>query len=112
MDEFIRALLEQVRCKKARAGIAREITDHIEDAAQDLEQEGMTHEQALAAAVQSMGDPVAIGVELDRIHRPRMDWRTFIMIVILNLDNDSSISICILGSTIRRAGWHVSLGKW
>ena len=85
MDEFIRALLEQVRCKKARAWIAREITDHIEDATAALEQEGMTHEQALAAAVQSMGDPVAIGVELDRIHRPRMDWRTFIMIVILNL---------------------------
>ena len=36
MDEFIRALLEQVRCKKARAWIAREITDHIEDAAQAL----------------------------------------------------------------------------
>lgn len=85
MDEFIRALLEQVRCKKARAGIAREITDYIEDAAHALEQEGMTHEQALASAVQSMGDPVSIGVELDRIHRPRMDWRTFIMIVILNL---------------------------
>ena len=30
----------------------------------------------------------------------------------LLLDNDSNISICILGSTIRRAGWHVSLGKW
>lgn len=27
MDEFIRALLEQVRCKKAKAWIAREITD-------------------------------------------------------------------------------------
>lgn len=85
MDEFITILLEQIRCKRARDGIAKEIMDHIEDATQGLEQNGMSHEKALAAAVEGMGDPVEIGVELDRIHRPRMDWRTFILIAALSL---------------------------
>lgn len=85
MDEFITILLEQIRCKRAREGIAKEIMDHIEDATQDLEQNGMPHEKALAAAVEGMGDPVEIGVELDRIHRPQMDWRTYILIAVLSL---------------------------
>ena len=60
MDEFITILLEQIRCKRAREGIAKEIMDHIEDATQALEGQGMTHEKALASAVESMGDPVEI----------------------------------------------------
>ena len=74
MDEFIRALLEQVRCKKARAGIAREITDHIKDATAALEQEGMTHEQALAAALplQVYNTPAYTGIySIVRMAKPR-----------------------------------------
>ena len=95
MDEFITILLEQIRCKRARDGIAKEIMDHIEDAAQALERQGMTHEKALAAAVEGMGDPVEIGVELDRIHRPRMDWRTFILIAALSLGGLLVHNVCI-----------------
>ena len=32
-----------------------------------------------------MGDPVETGMELDRIHRPRMDWKLVAVIVVLSL---------------------------
>ena len=32
----------------------------------------MTEKEAEAAAVMEMGDPVAVGVDMDRIHRPKM----------------------------------------
>ena len=35
---------------------------------------GMTEKEAEAAAVMEMGDPVAVGVDMDRIHRPKMVW--------------------------------------
>ena len=37
------------------------------------------------AAVLEMGDPVEVGVEMDRIHRPKMAWKMIGLIAILNL---------------------------
>ena len=35
---------------------------------------GMTEYEAEEAAVEQMGDPVAAGMELDQVHRPKMAW--------------------------------------
>ena len=45
----------------------------------------MTEAEAEEAAVREMGDPVAVGTELDRIHRPRMAWNCIILIGVLYL---------------------------
>ncbi|MDE6454708.1 MAG: permease prefix domain 1-containing protein, partial [Dysosmobacter sp.] len=37
-------------------------------------QEGKSLEEAERLAVEDMGDPVAVGTELDRVHRPRPQW--------------------------------------
>ncbi len=84
MEEYIRIITEQIRCARAREGIAQELRNHIEDQAEAYEKEGMEHETALAEAVRQMGDPVAVGIELDRIHRPGMDWRLLGMTVLLS----------------------------
>lgn len=73
MEEFLKILTEQMRCVKARDGVARELADHIQDQAQAYEESGVEHDQAIEMAVHEMGDPVEIGVALDRIHRPQID---------------------------------------
>ncbi|MDD3367620.1 MAG: permease prefix domain 1-containing protein [Lachnospiraceae bacterium] len=55
MDEFIKTLLEQIRCTKARDGIAKEITDHIQDQAEYYQESGMDQDQAIKEAVRQMG---------------------------------------------------------
>ena len=70
--EFLEILTEQIRTKRARPFIAKEIEEHIEDQKMDFMAEGMTDLEAEEAAVREMGDPVEAGVALDRIHRPRM----------------------------------------
>lgn len=74
-EAFIRNVTEQIRCVRARDGIARELSDHITDQAAAYEAKGEPHEEAVNRAVQEMGDPVEVGVELDRIHRPQIDRR-------------------------------------
>lgn len=54
MEEFIKILTEQIRCVRAREGIAQEISNHILDQTEAFEQKGMSHEQALERAVQEM----------------------------------------------------------
>ena len=84
-EEFIQLLADQIRCKRAREDVIREMEAHISDQAEAYEAEGMEPEEALAEAVEQMGDPVVVGVELDRIHRPRMDWKMTAMAVLLSL---------------------------
>ncbi len=85
MDEYMRILLEQIHCVQAREMVGEEIRNHIMDQAQAYEQEGMDRDRALTDAVRDMGDPVEAGAALDRIHRPRMDWRMLALVGLLSV---------------------------
>lgn len=85
MEEFIRVLTEQMRCVKARGSVAQELADHIADQAQAYERSGVDRDQAIARAVREMGDPVEIGVAMDRIHRPQADWKMLVLTFVLGI---------------------------
>lgn len=72
--EYLEILAEQIRYKKALPMIEKELEDHMEDQKKDFLASGMTEKEAEAAAVMEMGDPVTVGVDMDRIHRPKMAW--------------------------------------
>lgn len=78
-------LTEQIRCKMARGTIEQEINDHIEDQKEEFLSEGMSQTEAEEAAVREMGDPVEVGLEMDRIHRPTMAWGMIALIIGLSL---------------------------
>lgn len=83
MEEYLQTVLEQIRCKKAHELIRQEMEVHLEEQICDYMAEGMTWEEATEAAVKEMGDPVETGVELDRIHRPRIEWQLVILVGII-----------------------------
>ena len=66
MEEYIKKLLEQVRFQKAHKAIEDEIRAHIEDQIEDNMSEGMDKETAEKRAVEDMGNPVDVGIELDK----------------------------------------------
>ena len=80
METYLEKLLSQIRCKKARPYIAEEIRDHIECQIADNLSEGMTSEEAEKNAVTDMGDPVEVGISLDRIHKPKIAWRLLVIV--------------------------------
>lgn len=75
MEEYLNVLTQQIRCQRAREPVKRELEAHIEEQTEAFICEGMEEEKARLEAVREMGDPVAVGGALDRIHRPRMAWR-------------------------------------
>lgn len=85
METYLEKLLSQIRCKKARPYIAEEIRDHMESQIEDNLSEGMTYEEAEKNAVTDMGDPVEVGISLDRIHKPRIAWKLLVIVGILSL---------------------------
>lgn len=80
-SNYLRELGAQIRSPKARERVSEEMKNHIEDQAVFYEQDGMSHEEALSQAVEQMGDPVAVGIELDRIHRPKPAGRFLLLAV-------------------------------
>ena len=85
MEEYMEKLISQIRCKKARPYIAEEIRDHIEEQMADNKENGMSDEEAEKNAVLDMGDPVEVGISLDRIHKPKIGWNVIVIVGIISL---------------------------
>ena len=79
MEEYLEKLLAQIRCKKARPYIAEEIRGHIESQIEDNIVSGMTDQEAEKNAVADMGNPVEVGISLDKIHKPQIAWRLLVI---------------------------------
>ena len=83
LNEYLEAVGAQIRWRRARRPLLRELSDHIADQAAAFEAEGQSPGEALAAAVAEMGEPEAVGRELDRLHRPRSCWRLALTVAVL-----------------------------
>ena len=71
-NEFCDQVCLMIRWKAARKPVADELTAHLEDHAAALEARGLDPETAARQAVQAMGDPYALGAELDAAHPPTL----------------------------------------
>lgn len=85
MEAYLEKLLSQIRCKKARPYIADEIRSHIESQIEDNLSDGMEYDEAEKNAVADMGDPIEVGISLDKIHKPRVAWRLLVIVGVLSL---------------------------
>ena len=85
MEAYLEKLLSQIRCKKARPFISEEIKRHIEDQIAENLTEGMDAKTAEEKAVEDMGDPVQVGISLDKIHKPKVEWKLLTIVGVLSL---------------------------
>lgn len=70
---------EQIRWRRARPVVSLELRRHLEDQRDSFAAAGNGPEAAERLAVEEMGDPVAVGVELDRLHRPRPQYGLLVL---------------------------------
>ncbi len=85
MEGYLRTVGEQIRWKRARPVVLRELGQHLADQRDAFAAEGKTTGDAERLAVEEMGDPVIIGTELDRVHRPKPQWGLLMMTMALAL---------------------------
>lgn len=82
IQEYLQIVEDQIRWKRARPVVAQELERHLEDQRDAFLEEGNAPEEAERLAVEEMGDPVTVGTELDRVHRPRPSWDIFLPILL------------------------------
>jgi cell division protein FtsW (lipid II flippase) len=85
IQEYLDRVTGQIRNKKARELTVNELQAHIEDQAAAYENSGCSPEEAALMAVKEMGDPVQVGMELDRLHRPQFPTGMVCFIMLISL---------------------------
>lgn len=115
MPETIKAYLEtvqeQIRWRRARPVLVRELERHLEDQRDDFIKEGRPEDEAERLAVQDMGDPVAVGAELDAVHRPKPQWGLLGMTIALALVGSILRMIFLNQGSPFSLGWSPELTK-
>lgn len=79
LNKFLETICGQIRWKKAHVIVTEEIRNHVIDQRNAFINKGLDEETAIEKAIKEMGDPILIGTELDKIHRPRMEWNIFLL---------------------------------
>lgn len=81
-NEFCRRVCSVIRWRAARRPVADELAAHLEDHAAALMERGISEEEATQRALEAMGDPYALGAELDRTHPPTVPRLSLICLVL------------------------------
>ena len=85
IKQYTKTVCEQIRWKKAHTNISEEIESHIIDQKEAYLLSGMDEVTATDNAIKQMGDPVVVGTQLDRTHRPKAQWTMLSLTVVLVL---------------------------
>ena len=83
IKEFLDNVCNQIKYKPIRENIAEELKNHIEETKENYIQEGLQEKKAEEKAINEMGDAEEIGKSLNKIHRPKFDWKLVLIIIVL-----------------------------
>lgn len=74
VDNFLNEVCKHIKYKKAHSEISEELQNHIKDRIQDFIHSDFDEETAIKKAVEAMGNPVELGIELNKFHKPYLGW--------------------------------------
>lgn len=85
VQDFLSRVCKQVRARAMHPEIREELLGHIEERTELLMLEGNAEEPAVQEAVKQMGAPEEIGKSLHLAHRPQLDWKLLVLLVLLSM---------------------------
>lgn len=83
INTFLDLLCNEIKYKPIRNDIAEELKNHINEIKQEYIDKGLESNKAEDKAVEQMGNPKEIGLKLNKIHKPKLDWKLLIIMIIV-----------------------------
>jgi cell division protein FtsW (lipid II flippase) len=125
---FLNEVTDQIKSKEAKAYVAKELNYHLKEAKNTWIEKGLSESEAEEKAVEQMGSPTKLGIQMNKLHRPKVDWwlvflvasamgLSFLPMFSLGYMNDShfiiyKILIVVLGVTATVGVMLVDYRKW
>ncbi|WP_391201727.1 FtsW/RodA/SpoVE family cell cycle protein [Psychrobacillus sp. L4] len=82
-QSYLREVQNQIHSKEAKEFVSAELNHHIKEVKNEWIKKGLKEADAEEKAVGQMGSPVTLGQRLNKLHRPKVDWLTVILLVII-----------------------------
>lgn len=82
---FLNNVCQEIKYEPVRKGIADELESHIQEIKEEYIESGINEIKAEEKAVKQMGNAQDIGKKLNKVHRPKLDWKLLLITCILIL---------------------------
>ncbi|ENQ3079075.1 FtsW/RodA/SpoVE family cell cycle protein [Bacillus cereus] len=96
-DHFLKEVTNHIKSKEAKNLVATELEFHLKQAKNMWIEKGLSEEIAEDKAVEQMGSPFKLGQELNKLHKPKVDW--FIIILLVTVMGLGFLPVVALGHT-------------
>ncbi|MCU5225494.1 FtsW/RodA/SpoVE family cell cycle protein [Bacillus tropicus] len=73
-EHFLKEVTNHIKSKEAKDLVATELNFHLKQAKNMWMDKGLSEEVAEDKAVEQMGSPSKLGRELNKLHKPKVDW--------------------------------------
>ncbi|PEL57258.1 FtsW/RodA/SpoVE family cell cycle protein [Bacillus wiedmannii] len=80
-ERFVSEVTNHIKSKEAKSFVATELEFHLKQAKNTWTEKGLSEEVAENKAVEQMGSPIKLGQELNKLHKPKVDWFLLILLV-------------------------------
>jgi cell division protein FtsW (lipid II flippase) len=71
---FLKEVMNQIRSNEAKNYVANELNYHVKEAKKVWMEKGLPESEAEDKAVEQMGSPTKLGIQMNKLHRPKVDW--------------------------------------
>ncbi len=96
-ERFVGEVTNHIKSKEAKSFVATELDFHLKQAKNTWIEKGLSEEIAENKAVEQMGSPIKLGQELNKLHKPKVDW--FLLILLVAAMGLGFLPIIALGHT-------------
>ena len=80
-EQFLKEVTGHIQSKEARKLVEQELQCHLQKTKKDWLVRGLSAEEAEDKAIRQMGDPLKIGMKMNKLYRPKVDW--FLLVLLL-----------------------------
>lgn len=80
-ERFLKEVTNHIKSKEAKDLVATELDFHLKQTKNMWVEKGLSEEVAEGKAVEQMGSPIKLGRELNKLHKPKVDWFLLILLV-------------------------------
>jgi cell division protein FtsW (lipid II flippase) len=79
---FLNEVMNQIRSKEAKNYVANELNFHVKEAKKVWMEKGLPESEAEDKAVGQMGSPTKLGIQMNKLHRPKVDWWLVLLLAV------------------------------
>jgi cell division protein FtsW (lipid II flippase) len=80
-NHYLEQVKSQINSKEAKNFIAEELDHHIKETEKKFIENGVSEDAAEQKAIEHMGSPIQLGIQFNKLHRPRVDWLMVLLLL-------------------------------